>query len=788
MGATALVRVSEHPAAASNAMVAPPSGCSDVLLLGARGSGQKEGQALGYGQQVNNMRALIARALGDLPVPRTVTAVPLKKKGYPAHAVGMIASPFVGPLGYLVGIEAAAIHTVGLLKKHAGKCRDQRIVLVGYSQGAMVMHRSASLLLQKNMRAVFSRIDGIVLLADGYRARRSRTHLVGNADWSREGIGNAVLALAKPPDVGAPLAGVTWSVCRKFDLVCDFRPQLLNASGLVSSVGGARIHTGPDYKNGAMVNAVAAEVVKKIRDTPKATPKSLLMNGSTHTPINHTLAADVTPRRTVEWRFAPDAVVPDGLKLTRRGKASGYFRTPFSSRVTVQYRTTGGKWQDASLSVHISEDGGGNDIPSEPPAAAFAIDRATDLDGQYFVATPSARGAWLVWWQTDDATGFRWIHADGTRGAEIEPGTRDLRHVTSVASMSDGSIIVTGWDNRLSSSHDRIYRFGPSGVMATRDLGGTTGGEKKSVTEGTDGYLYLYHGRTVQRLHPKTLTTLATLHPEAGPSANLAPTADALVVMRDGDSVTRSLYRIPYSAFDDPATYDPASGGEVSPIAERDYALAKVAKDGTVVDADINYGTCAEVQVGYRHANGKRLAFTLAGLAGKSDNCRIEDIEALSGGSAAVLVTVDNGGVLAFFDRNGEIINLHEFNDDVTHMTIRADGDRSVFFAYARWRYCPQAPDDLLAFCPSAYLERYDTTGTKHESQSLGDMTTPAARNMWGVSAISPGASVVGISAFRYLKPARYIGVHYLSSQVQETFEVLPFETSRIPLKPLYWY
>jgi hypothetical protein len=114
-------------------------------------------------------------------------------------------------------------------------CPHTRFVMLGYSQGAMVMHQ-AELQLRAHHPRVFHKIVGTLLLADGDRVPDTRAREFGSSLARAEGIRPYLHAIAIR-DV--PLPGRTANICTAGDLICDF-----NLSRVRHFSQAARIHTG----------------------------------------------------------------------------------------------------------------------------------------------------------------------------------------------------------------------------------------------------------------------------------------------------------------------------------------------------------------------------------------------------------------------------------------------------------------------------------------------------------------------------------------------------------------
>lgn len=241
--------------------------CADVLLVGARGAGQKAaGRNEGFGAQVANVRNRLEDALaGD----RTVEAAAID---YRAPAVGVIFTSRTGLNTYLKGISSGVTKVVALLTEQAGACPDQHLVLAGFSQGAMVMHQALRRLAKAGHTAILDRIGGAVLLGDGDREKNTKATLHGTAPRKGWGIRRP---LGNQP-IPQQLAARTHTVCAKHDIVCDtssaiakkLKKQQVGKRALVKALlsldvrkyaRGKRKHTGPTYNGDAPIVAEAVD-------------------------------------------------------------------------------------------------------------------------------------------------------------------------------------------------------------------------------------------------------------------------------------------------------------------------------------------------------------------------------------------------------------------------------------------------------------------------------------------------------------------------------------------------
>jgi cutinase len=218
---------------------AAPATCADVLFVGARGSGQPAGGSSsdggsGMGPQVFSSYQRLVR---DLP-GMTVRGVAVD---YPARQVQLLA---LDPASYFGGLELGVRSAKGALRREVAACPNQRIVIAGFSQGAMVMHRVLQDLIARDdatARSVLRHLDGALLLADGDRLARDRTTNVGTAGASR-GISYAFRPESRVRGTLLPkrFTSRVFSVCESADVICDYRSLLQsNAAG----VDGVSVHT-----------------------------------------------------------------------------------------------------------------------------------------------------------------------------------------------------------------------------------------------------------------------------------------------------------------------------------------------------------------------------------------------------------------------------------------------------------------------------------------------------------------------------------------------------------------
>jgi cutinase len=175
-------------------------GCSDVHVIGARGSGQQAG----YGEQV----APVVEAI-TLSMAGRGLSVASSSLEYPAISVSDSFGLVLINGRYDASVHAGVTALRATIGRLAGECPTTDVVLVGYSQGAQVIKTA----LEGSQPGY--RISGVVLLADPTRDR-SQLGITRLGDPAVERSGSFG-AIALPDH----LRTVTIDVCAEGDGVCE---------------------------------------------------------------------------------------------------------------------------------------------------------------------------------------------------------------------------------------------------------------------------------------------------------------------------------------------------------------------------------------------------------------------------------------------------------------------------------------------------------------------------------------------------------------------------------------
>ncbi|MGH3675745.1 MAG: cutinase family protein [Mycobacterium sp.] len=199
---------------------ADPS-CPDVHWMGAAGSGERtdydSAAYAGMGRVVYQSYRALEQQLAQ--EGRTITA---EAVDYPAIEVPEDAG--VLDWGNFIGsVDTGKAALGGQYAAFTQRCPNTKVVLAGYSQGAMVVHRNLHEL------AASPNLAAALLIADGDRLPEDTTVNIGTAPAGPDEVGGAAQdwpILAHAPDELPANVGVrTISVCDAGDAVCDYNPD-----------------------------------------------------------------------------------------------------------------------------------------------------------------------------------------------------------------------------------------------------------------------------------------------------------------------------------------------------------------------------------------------------------------------------------------------------------------------------------------------------------------------------------------------------------------------------------
>lgn len=236
LGVAVLVAGAALAGVAPGTAAAAP-GCGDFHWLGAAGSGQRDGAALTANGGMGGVVYQSYRQLqSDLAANgQTITA---EAVDYPAAPVPLEGG-LSGWMGFMDSVKVGTDAAAKQLSAFTAQCPNTKVVLAGYSQGAMVIHRNLENL------ADDPNVVAALLIGDGDRLPVDSTINLGSAAIT-PGVGKGVaqehsfLASAPTSKLPEAIGARTVSVCDVGDPVCDYDPDVTTDA---LSPAGLAIHT-----------------------------------------------------------------------------------------------------------------------------------------------------------------------------------------------------------------------------------------------------------------------------------------------------------------------------------------------------------------------------------------------------------------------------------------------------------------------------------------------------------------------------------------------------------------
>lgn len=358
---------------AGPASAAPDPSCPNVMVLGARGSGERTSDpdpANGMGRAVTTFyEALAARLKGKVTVDsrhvrytaadvnvlwptqaeidRVMNALPPARKFVVADILLTYKSGHVDL--FTASIDEGVATAFDELSLQATRCPSARFVLAGYSQGAMVMHQLLLRLSDQGDTTLLDRIADTVLIADGDRKKETAAVTFGTAGRGAEGV-RSVFTVGER-DIPPRKAASTYDICDKGDIVCDFTPQALTRLDRST-------RTHESYPDSSVVKNVGRIVGAHLLAHAFVTTTSLPV-GQVGVPYTGSLAG--TGVAPLTWSAV--TALPPGLSLSPRGSVTG---TPTSSGdAYVDVRVTDAVGSTSVATVYLTINAGA----APPPTA-----------------------------------------------------------------------------------------------------------------------------------------------------------------------------------------------------------------------------------------------------------------------------------------------------------------------------------------------------------------------------------------------------------------------------------
>jgi hypothetical protein len=327
--------------------------CWDTVIIGARGSGQTD--ALG-----DEVRSLTDKIMGQVKPQRPS----LLRLGviYPAESTDLLKPPQPilpsNPVWqaayakrvarYFAGVDNGIATLHEMLTTRAASCPNEILVLAGYSQGAMVVHRELVRLAASGRQEILRRVAGTGLIADPDRQKYSIALRYGTAPWSGHGIDTTVNGYLQDVPAGM-VASRAFSLCDKGDVVCDFR-----WSQLLYFAAGAKVHA--SYVNDAQMFPISDAIAGNVMAFAVPKPATYTLTGTVGQPFAAQLTASTGNGITPTWRVAAASVLPAGLTLATNGTISGTPAQAGTYQSTVQVKGRLNLWLPAVVRVTILGD------------------------------------------------------------------------------------------------------------------------------------------------------------------------------------------------------------------------------------------------------------------------------------------------------------------------------------------------------------------------------------------------------------------------------------------------
>lgn len=314
--------------------------CPRVLLIGARGSAE-----MGYGG-LGKVVYIVRHELGTALGSGNVRAAAVRYNTSSTWTLLRNVPRF------FAHIRAGLSWALSYLTRQALKCKHQRIVLAGYSQGAMVMHRVLHRLdATRKGRGILARVVGAVLIGDGDQVSNdNQVTRYSTAPSGAEGAGLAYRRDGSGSSAAKFTASVgrnVLSVCHMNDPVCNWHhSDICNPRKSACMARWAHligIHL--SYAKGNLVVRAAAEVARQI-----------LGGGETWTPVAAPVPSNAIAYRAVQLysaacmsadscvavgSYVDNSFTGQGLLVTGRGTTWTASEAPLPADV--------GAYQEASL-------------------------------------------------------------------------------------------------------------------------------------------------------------------------------------------------------------------------------------------------------------------------------------------------------------------------------------------------------------------------------------------------------------------------------------------------------
>ncbi len=453
--AAVITSAARSGSAARPLAVPAASGCADVLFVGARGSGEKGPGAPrwkpsasdrhGLGATVN---AAYRRVSADL-AHRTVQVASVR------YAANSVVRMFDDPHDYFANLSKGVSWTENYLSQRARACPHQQLVLAGFSQGAMVMHRVLHYLEHARGGAtILARLSAAVLTGDGDQVPHD-TGVVrfGTASKGARGVGLALRTFSHSSTTKftRSVGDRVLSVCDKHDIVCDWTDTNLRTCKLHPTCWKRLVKIHEGYPGTSALRDAADRAAYDVRKLPLPTPATVALTATAGSSLGHQLTADVDSGYSLQWGLLPPAVLPRGLSLSASGLLSGRPAKAGTATVPVRVRARHdgkyGAWVAATIRLTVSPAAAGwraieAPLPagarSDPQVSITSVTCASASEcvavGEYLDNSNNWQGLLLTW------AGGAWSAVQ----APLPAGATGLSDLDAVACPSSSWCVAVG--------------------------------------------------------------------------------------------------------------------------------------------------------------------------------------------------------------------------------------------------------------------------------------------------------------------------------------------------------
>jgi hypothetical protein len=482
--------------AASARALRPSAGCAQMLFLGARGTGEIGPGSRGWPGNRNPadpnglgapIDSLLKTLTADISGHLTIQSVSVR---YDSSSIDTLIHDHAR---YFANLQAGVDWTLNFLSAQTIKCPDQKVMLAGYSQGAMVMHR----LLRELGTKLMAKVSAVVLVGDGDQVANDTVTRYGTAPLGAVGIGHQypALSLYSKAKFSVGVGARVLSVCTKDDPVCDWHVRdLLCGTDKRCWDKFFKIHE--SYPGSKPLNEVASAAAKRVLPGLQVDPDqgppgtAVTLTGSLFLPGETVAVTDPTssgaavcsgsagPAGSFSCTGSIPAAAPNGLQqINATGQSSGLQATAsfdvvapavwgdgqevpgsgslnltgFAMLVTVScstgsYCAAGGAYQDSSYKSQafvVSESGGTWANAQEVPGTA-TLNSGGDAE-IYAVSCSSAGNCGAGGSYNDGSGNVRAMVAGESGGtwsdaAALDSGALSAGHVVRIATMSCPSV------------------------------------------------------------------------------------------------------------------------------------------------------------------------------------------------------------------------------------------------------------------------------------------------------------------------------------------------------------